>query len=173
MKVINIIYLVIAVAFLFSCQTTESKKESKTEFDIPDFFNSEIQRLKKLDPIVKKSVTNNKSTETHELKIVNWDNEFAQFLNYVIHKIGLSNFTKQVKGDTVIYISNNNKEKIIIEFIFKNNKFSEIDITKKSKNLLISNQEHLHYIINKHYYINKSQNVLGLGENNYTIKGVF
>lgn len=176
MKIKKLYSLVLTVIIFVSCQSTDSIQvnNSNAEFNIPSFIKSEILRLEKLNPTITKSVSNNKTEETQKVKISNWNNEFAQFLNFDINKIGSSNFTKETKNDSVTFISNvNNKEDVKIQLIYAQGKLIELDIHRKSKNLLFSNEEHLNYTLDKHYLISKNQKVKGLGDNEYIIKGVF
>lgn len=167
---VTMTYLCIAATVLFSCNTTMSPSEEKTEFDLPKFFQNEAARLQELNPTVTKTVSNQKSKESKDLKITNWEKELAQFTTIDLNKPGNNDFTKVKKDDIVIYNSGS-KNPVTVKIVFKSDTPSEISIYKKSKNLLFTNEEFLHYSMGLTYTIDKRQQVKGMGKNRYLIQG--
>lgn len=168
------IYFCIATVSCYSCNTAVSSKSSVADFDIPAFFQSEIDKLQTLNPIITKTVSNEKSSESKELKIASWQKELAQFSSVDINATGSIDFTKETKGDTLVYTTPTPaKNEVTVKVIFENESPSEINIHKKTQNLLFVNEESLNYTVGKSYLIDKKQYVKGMGKNHYAIKGIF
>jgi len=165
---------VIAVVFtLNSCNNSIIQKENSTYFNIPNFIQQEAERLQTLDPLVTKTVSNEKSSESKQLKITNWKKELANFANIDVNKTGNDEFVKKRNGDTLTFETpNNSKNRVSIRIIFDNNIPKQISINKETKNLLFENKETFVYTVGKEYSIDKTQQVKGIGHNRYYIKGV-
>ena len=172
MKRFRFISLVIAVVLISSCNNSISQKEKTTYFDIPKFIQTEANRLQQLNPLVTKTVSNEKSTEIKQLKISNWQKELSQFSNIDVNKSGNIEFIKKRLGDTLIFETPyNSKNLVSIKVIFKKNIPIALNIYRESKNLLYVNKETLNYSTGKTYSIDKTQHVKGIGKNRYFIKG--
>lgn len=163
-----------AAFILQGCHTSIPQKEKSSQFDIPRFIKQETNRLQEQNPTVLKSVTIDKSSESKELKIANWDKELAQFSNTDLNKAGSMDFRKETKEDTLIYTSQSStSNKVIVKVIPNKETISYLAIYKQTKNLLFENSENLIYTPGKHYSITKKQSVKGLGTNTYSITGKF
>lgn len=172
MKKINNLYLSIAVATLSSCNTSISSQRNTTFFEIPNFINTEAARLQTEDPLVIKTVSNKKLTETKKLKISNWQKELAQFANIDINKSGSMALVKERRADTLFFNSAPEaKNKLNITIVFNEEKPIELRIFKETKNLLFRNTEKFDYVVGKYYIIDKTQHVKGMGLNHFSIKG--
>lgn len=172
MKKFSIIYLSIAVATLSSCNTSISYKSTTTFFDIPTFINTEAARLQKENPLVTKTVSNEKSTETKQLKISNWQKELAQFANIDINKSGSIELVKERRADTLFFNTTPDaKNRLNITIVLNEEQPVKIRIFKETKNLLFRNMETFDYAVGKYYTIAKIQQVKGMGLNRYSIKG--
>jgi len=165
-------FLTIAAVLLYSCNTSLSSQSTTTEFDIPQFFKEEVQKLQTLNPTVTKTVSNDKSSESKEIKISNWEKELAQFSTIDINKSG-TEFLKESNGDTLIYSTpTDSKTKITVKVIFNQKLPVEISIYKKTQNLLFVNEETMNYNVGNSYILDKKQYVKGMGNNRYLIKGI-
>jgi len=165
-------FLSIAAVLLYSCNTSLSSQSTTTEFDIPQFFKEEVQKLQTLNPTVTKTVSNDKSSESKEIKISNWEKELAQFSTIDINKSG-TELLKESNRDTLIYSTpNDSKTKITVKVIFNQNLPAEISIYKKTQNLLFVNEETMNYNVGNSYILYKKQYVKGMGNNRYLIKGI-
>ncbi len=149
---------------------TMSPAQENNEFNMPEFFQKEADRLQNLNPTVSKIVSNEKSKESKDLKIKNWNKELAQFTIVDINKSGNSDFKRVQKGDTIIY-SSAYKNPVTVKIVLNDGSPSEISIYKKSQNLLFTNEEFLHYSTGLSYTIDKRQQVKGMGKNRYLIQG--
>lgn len=80
-----ILFLVLATGFLFSC---EQKVQDKKFFDVPGYFSGEIDSLSKSNFSFRKITVYNGDTSKMEIhsKSINWEKEFAIFLECDINK---------------------------------------------------------------------------------------
>lgn len=152
----------------------QSKVKPDYYFDLEVFFTEEIKNLNKSNSIIQKTVTHNGITELKKLKIENWEDEFALFIQSDINKPAWKDAYQidSSKKDKISYKALEDDLKTrLIEVEFKNKRISNIKILNKTSNYLYQIKEVLAYYPDSLYVINKEQKVTILGENNYQIKG--
>lgn len=170
------IFLFLLTLSSISC-TSENKKAEVHEiyyFDLKSYFTKEAQKYSEQNIIITKSIAHNQSVENKDLKISNWLEEFALFIDSDINKKAWKDsYTKDSLTNKLIFKAKEEELKTqLIEIEFKLNKPSKIKIINKSHNYLYKTDEVLEYIPDSLYIINKDQKVTVLGTNNYTIKGI-
>lgn len=172
MRQINL--FVFSIIFLSSCVgKTDKTTQELSYYDIKGFFETEIKKLSKTNPEVKKTVYHNKNEEVKILKITDWSQELNLFVESDINK---SSWKKSYKIDSLpnqlIYTSKDDNlrtKKITIDF--KNNKPVKFSIKNISTNYLYTTSEDLTFYVDSLYDIVKDQRVLLLGGNHYKITG--
>lgn len=169
-----IVLAVLLMVILASC-AEPAKKPAGKYTDIKGFFESEASRLRKKRAIVDKTVRRNEVSETKHGLSVNWKNELALFIESDINKPAWHDSYK-VTGDSssISYIALDNDLRTRSIEIHKgpDGRLLEISIINETKNNLYKSFESLKYITDSTYMINKTQDVLLLGNNRYTITGI-
>lgn len=161
---------------VMSCDSNTTATTKKTEhyFDIPLFFNQEINSLTKLNPLVEKKVSINQDVENKELHISNWSDELLNFSTIYLNKPAYQgSIVKDSINNIVTYTFTTDKydiNKVVVQY--ENTNPVQINITKRTKNFLYNTEEELVYKKNSSYSIEKKQDVLLLGENKYSIVGL-
>jgi hypothetical protein len=144
-------------------------------FDINGYFAGEAARLTKLNKPVLKTVTDNKSVETKQVYIKDWNTELDFFKSADINKPAWKDsYSADTSGGFLVYKAKDETLKTQ-ELIIKKDglKVKWILIFDHTKNLLYQTREKLTYYPDSLYLIQKKQYVRILGINNYTIKGIF
>jgi len=151
-------------------------------FDLKGYFEGEVGHLKKLNPLITKTVVYNASTETKKVHITNWETELSMFIESDINKPAcIANYKVQKSGDFLIYkatdkdstlktrdiIIKKSGDKIKWILIFNNTN------PKKSRLQLYETVEKLSYFPDSLYSIVKIQRVKLMGTDKYTIRGSF
>ena len=160
---------------LVSCAKPEEKAVTKY-LDIKGFFESEVQRLTKSNLLVDKTVTRNEISETRTGKSINWKNELGLFTESDINKPAWRDSYKITEDSReVIYtaLDSNMRTRTIHAKKDTHGGLRHISIINQTKNNLYQSSEHLTYIPDSIYKIDKSQHVMLLGSNRYQITGVF
>ncbi len=169
----------ILIVILFSgCFSKENNKPKNQAyyFDLKGYFSKLALALNKSNPTVNKSVAKNKETETKKLKIKNWKEELALFVEADINKPAWKeSYVKDSTANKVSYTSKDLDLKTQkIEVSFDANKIPIIiRIETKVDNLLYHTEQTLTFYADSAYSINKVQKVILFEENNYLIKGRF
>lgn len=164
----------LSIVSLSSC--VKNKTELANEeyfFSLRNYFEKEAQRLTDEQPTILKEVKRNSSTEEKELKIKDWKKEFGLFIESDINKISWKDsFQETIHQDTLIYRSKDPKLRTQEIVIIKENKqIKEITIKNVVKNYLYNSVENLIYYPDSLYQINKRQDVVVIGTNEYQISG--
>ncbi|HYK76271.1 MAG TPA: hypothetical protein VEV16_04785 [Daejeonella sp.] len=166
-------YLFLISIIFYSC-TAPSVKPAASYIDLKSFFQSEAQRLSKLNKPVEKTVSRNQVSQTKKLTGIDWANELTLFTESDINKPAWRDSYKTIhKPGELIYLaldSNLRTRKIRIKEN-ENGRIQEVEILNYTKNQLYSSKEHLIYITDSLYRIDKQQHVLLLGDNRYEISG--
>lgn len=166
-----------ALLVLFSCQekTGGTSTEDDYYFSLTRYFKEEAKRLSSLSKPILKEVSRNSSAETKTIKIDNWEKEFGLFIESDINKLSWKDSYQEIKNqDTISYISTDPElrtQKIVL--IKNDQEITEIRIENVTKNLLYNSVEKLSYYPDSLYLIEKKQDVVLLGSNEYRITGVF
>ncbi|WP_406823542.1 hypothetical protein [Pedobacter sp. KACC 23697] len=160
---------------LFSCNQRK-EAEANTDlvyFDIKGYFEKEISRLQKLNPIVNKTVSVNGAVESKSSKIADWSKELAIFVNADINKTSWKGSFKTKKQNGVdIYTSDHKKIPIKkISITWKDKKADIIEIIIDNKNILYRSQDTLTYCPDSLYSIKKQQKIRLLKDKKYSVIG--
>ncbi|WP_316793869.1 hypothetical protein [Pedobacter frigoris] len=162
---------------LFSCSYTAEQKQKTnlSYFDVKGYFEKEVDRLKKSNSLVYKTVEVNGSSETKKIKIADWKKELAVFSEADINKDswrGLFKLSRQQDKET--YISDNEKVPVKeIEISYTLNKVSKLLVVIKNNNSLYTSSDSLFYYPDTLYKIVKSQQIKLLSDKNYKVTGRF
>ncbi|WP_256009505.1 hypothetical protein [Desertivirga xinjiangensis] len=172
------IYLLLTSLYLLTaCSNEQKASDAGIYFDIRGFFKSEAVRLTQQNSYLYKTVSHNGKSETQQLIIADWPNEFALFSESDLNKPSWKNSYNIAE-----------KSKFLIEYSAKEDKLrtrkicisksasGEIDhiyILNENSNFLYSSEEELNYYPDSLYQIIKHQKVSLLGANTYIISGKF
>ncbi|TJZ63115.1 hypothetical protein FAZ15_02120 [Sphingobacterium olei] len=172
-KAIGILSLASA---LFSCTSTDTSTKGQVKlFDLPSFFQSEIKRLKKINPTITKTVRKDSISEVKQIKIDNWDTELSSFVSTDINKPAYDGFVDVDSVDNLVTytVTSPDLDLSCIQILYKNEKVSDVIIERKVKNSLYNTTEFLEYRKDDSYTVEKNQSVIAVGDNYYKIEGKF
>lgn len=160
---------------LFSCNQRK-EAEANTDlvyFDIKGYFEKEISRLQKLNPVVNKTVSVNGAVESKSSKIADWSKELAIFVNADINKTSWKgSFKTKEQNGVDIYTSDHKKIPIKkISITWKDKKADIIEIIIDNKNILYRSQDTLTYFPDSLYSIKKQQKIRLLKDKKYSVIG--
>jgi 2-hydroxy-3-keto-5-methylthiopentenyl-1-phosphate phosphatase len=163
---------VFAIA-LFSCNQRK-EAEANTDlvyFDIKGYFEKEISRLQKLNPVVNKTVSVNGAVESKSSKIADWSKELTIFVNADINKTSWKGSFKTVKqNETEVYTSDSKKIPIKkISVTQHGHQVDKIEIIIDNKNILYQSQDTLTYCPGSLYSIKKQQKIRLLKDKKYSV----
>lgn len=172
----NLIKAALLLFLISGCfsDAEEDQKNVNYFFDLKSYFSNTAKNLAKTNPLILKSVSKNEASETKKIKIKDWQQELALFIDADINKPAWKD--RYVKDSTAIKIIYTAKEKdlktqkIVINMMLGAPK--KIEIETEITNFLYQTREHLIYYPDSCYSIKKSQNVFLLGQNNYKITGL-
>lgn len=172
---IRILFFISTIC-LTACSFSNKKKEQAVNYyNLQKYFSQEAARLNKAKPDINKTVKHNDASETQNIKVEDWAQELALFIESDINKVAWKNsYQKDSSSTKIIYTAkedNLRTRKIVM--LLEGNKLSKISITNQTKNNLYHTKEELIYIPDSLYQIEKYQDVKVLGINNYQVKGVF
>ncbi|MES2276818.1 MAG: hypothetical protein V4592_12400 [Bacteroidota bacterium] len=172
----GLLYTLCFIALLSSCkpEIKETKGELKF-FDLKGYFKADSARLSSRHPMVTKTVMQNNIAQTKKVYIANWGREFELFENSDINRPAWrDSYSISTDTNSVTYEAKSpdlKTRKIVIQ---KNgNRIKCILIINHTQNLLYESTEKLSYCPDSAYQIDKAQKVRLLGENVYSIKGLF
>jgi hypothetical protein len=172
---------IMAVQSISSCKS-DSHADSYTKqfFDLKKYFASESIRLAKTKPLITKTAVNNSIKETKKVSMPNWNDELSLFSESDINKPawkasykvstseGITTYTAidpDVKTRYIILKKQQDKVKLILIY-----NYTKTTLFGKA---LYWTTEHLSYIPDSIYTIQKEQYIRTLGRNKYFIKGLF
>jgi hypothetical protein len=174
MKKITLILCLLSTAL--ACNDKANKEASSINyFDLKKYFSSEAKRLQTLNPLIKKTVTQNGISETKQLKISILETELKPFSNADINKSAWKNAFKVSTNNQMIRYTNTNDKIPVKELIVtkKNNVIVSIKAILNTSNLLYTSTDTLTYVPSKHYEIKKTQKIKLLKAKTYQISGRF
>jgi len=169
------IYIFLFAAALLSCNGKDEQAGDSNPlyFDIKGFFENEITRMSKLNPVVDKVVEINGTVERKTIKVSDWKKEFTIFLNADINKASWrGSFTVVKKDSAEVFTSDNKKipiKSIQVDKIGSGVK--KIEIVIANKNILFQSNDTLVYFPDSLYRIKKQQKIRLLSEKTYQITG--
>lgn len=161
---------------LYATSCTEDKKAPDGQnayFDIGGFFTTEATRLNQQAPQVSKLVDHNGKIEEKKIKVTDWKQELDLFISSDINKPSWKNsYSIEKDKNVTTYTALDTSLKVRkIRLERKAKKISSIEISSRVNNEIYTSTEILKYYPDSLYTINKEQNVKGLGDNTYKIKG--
>ena len=165
---------------LFSSYSCGNGKEDQnsfnnTEIDLSQYFKIEIERLKRLNPEITKTVLKDNEEETKDILIKDWETELSSFASIDLNKPAYKGLFKKDSSQNIVTYSFTDEKldlsKVILQY--KSNSIEKIEVFRKSDNLLYTTKEILTYEPNKQYIVDKKQHVWILGDTHYIIKGIF
>jgi hypothetical protein len=172
----KILLPVLAIA-LISCKQAKNNiaNTGLLYFDIKGYFENEAQRLTKLNPTLKKTVNIDENIESKEIKILNWKQELSIFSDADINKIAWIGKFKEIKTDSLITYSSNDKKIAIKSINIKthNREISAIEIISINNNTVFQIADTLTYIPDSLYQISKTQKIKLLKNRAYRVKAEF
>ncbi|UIR57610.1 hypothetical protein LZQ00_07270 [Sphingobacterium sp. SRCM116780] len=177
-NILQALPLFLGGALLFwSCQSerpSNYKGSTKSKLSLDSFFNTEIEKLSKLNPTVEKTVIKDAEQEVKSLKISNWKNELSGFISADITKDADPTLYDFQEIDCKMLYKAKDKHLAIqylsVEHNLKGN-IKEVVIERKTDNSLYSSKEKLIYVVDSIYEIEKNQDILVLGDSHYKIIG--
>ena len=161
---------------LTSCTLKEQEKaNTKTYFDLPNYFKQEANRLAKARPMINKTIEVNGKSETREVKIDNWEKEFDLFVQADINKASWrGSFTPTVANNLQVYTSQSNKIPVKrLEVSYTGNKVASIKVFVTNTNDLYTSNDSLSYYPDSLYRIKKVQHIKLMSEKKYEVTGKF
>jgi hypothetical protein len=165
----------LSILVLASCAEPVGKPV-KSYVDIKGFFESEVSRLAVKNTLVDKTVKRNEVSETRQGSPVEWKNELVLFIESDINKPawhGSYKITKDSSGISYTALDADLRTRSIRIQKGANERLQHISIQNVTRNYLYQSSEELNYYPDSVYTINKTQSVLLLGRNKYTIIGRF
>ena len=178
-KTKNITAVILVTAAFYACGNNEQQAKLSTQeklFDLPNYFNKEIDSLSSLNPEVNKTVRKDDSEETKRLKIKDWAVELSSFKAIDLNKPAYTGFVKVDTVDAVIQYHFTNPEldlSCVRIQLDTNGHPKMISVEKQVKNTLYRTSEFLVYEKNKFYLVEKNQQVKVMGDNYYRVQGQF
>lgn len=167
------------VAIAGSCTDGEPAATAQTGrsyFSLETYFKAEAARLQKLSRPISKTVNKNGQQETHTVQIGKWENELMLFIESDINKAAWQqSYQIDSTENTVVYRSRDPElrtREITVKRL-NNGAISHISIQNGVENMLYESDEQLDYYPDSLYRIGKKQHVAVIGENTYTVTGIF
>ncbi|MBK1441986.1 hypothetical protein JHJ32_18455 [Parapedobacter sp. ISTM3] len=150
----------------------QSDSQTSPYFGLEAYFNSEATRLQERAPTVTKTVSKNGETETHDVRIGNWQNELALFIESDINKPAWQHsYQVDSTASLLTYTAIDpdlRTEQITVEKD-TNGHIKRIRIVNKVQNMLYQTGEQLDYYPDSLYRIIRKQRVQIIGESNYAV----
>lgn len=182
MTKIKIVLCLFFAISLFSCTQKEAELSNEAYFfSLKSYFEKEAERLTNQRAFVLKEVSRNAEFEEKKIEIQDWKKEFGLFIESDINKLSWKDSYQESIGkntlngpDTLIYRSMDPELRTQeIKIVKDSIKVKEIVIRNSIKNYLYNSVEELKYHPDSLYEINKKQDVIILGSNDYHILGHF
>lgn len=166
---------ILVCIWLAGCHSAEKAPDvKKTYFDIRGFFDMEISRLAKQNPVVTKTVTDGETSERKQVNISDWQSELGLFTESDINKPSWGDSYQVAEaGNTVTYEAKGADLRTRKISITKSEggRVQHIRIENRTKNMLYTSAENLDYYPDSLYSIDKTQVIKILGTHHYTIAG--
>ena len=170
----NLLKAFLIIILFSSCfSKTKETKQPKFYFDLKGYFSDLATTYNQENPEIIKIVSKNDVKESKPIKIPNWNEELALFIDADINKPAWKDsYTKDSSATKITYTSNDVDLKTQkIEISLNDGKPSKFHIETSVSNLLYQTKENLDFYPDSLYSIQKKQNVILLGKNNYLIIG--
>jgi len=171
----QVLTCLLALAVYNGCKRQETTIGSKDiYFDLKGYFAEEAHRMDRLKPEIRKIVKKNNESETLQLRVRDWKNEFTLFSESDINKPAWADsYQIDSSGRIVEYqaMSPDLRTRNIRIERGENNTITGIYIKNTARNLLYESEEDLFYIPDSVYRVEKTQTVRLIGTNHYQITG--
>lgn len=169
---------ILIISFLILGCTPNSKKDEARKiyyFDLKSYFQNLTDSLNKKQQTILKTVSKNGVKEQKKIKVTDWKNEFALFVDADINKSAWKDsYTKDSTANKIVYKAKDEDLKTrSISIILDGGEIKQIVVKTKVDNLLYHGEETLTYHDEVFYQIKKHQKVILLGLNDYLIEGKF
>jgi hypothetical protein len=159
----------------FACSNPKKAIQPGSYFDIPSFFEKQIELLNTKKPrLVKRVQTNGKSAEVVK-DSANWSKELALFRSFNLNKaafIGKFSVDSFVQEDRLTLMYKANDEKISIKSVriqFTKNEVNWIEANKSDQNALFINSLVLRFTVDSGFAISGVECLNGLAKSSYTV----
>jgi hypothetical protein len=163
--------------FFVACSSADNEKQvaNLRYFDLQGYFKKEEDRLKKLNPVIEKTVSVNNSTEHKSLRIADWKKELSAFTDADLNKKAwIGQFKIEKHPEMERYSSDQDKIPVKeLKVTFKKGKVSGIQMLLRNTNALYTSKDTLLYYPDSLYEVKKTQHIKLLTEKNYKITGLF
>ncbi len=166
----------LAVLTFCSCQQKEqTSTKLNTYFDIRGYFEKEISRLTKLNPIITKTVRINENVEQKKLSIKSWKQELQSFIDADINKASWKgSFKVEKNGNLTTYTANSDKIPVKnITVALNGSRVVSVKILVNNDNNLYISQDSLVYFPDSIYQIKKTQSIKLMNPKSYQVIGKF
>lgn len=142
-------------------------------FDIKGYFNTEIIKLTRTNPLTDKIVSHNKDSENKKVKISDWKQELDLFIKSDINRPAWKNSYIVIDNDSALIYRAKYAELQMREMVIKRiaGKIKWILIFNKTTNILYQTFEKLSYFPDSAYVIEKDQRIRLMKNNHYSIEG--
>jgi len=156
-------------------QPDEQQKNTAAYFDLKGYFQKETARLTAADPLVKKTVSINDSSETRSSKITDWKRELSAISDADINKASWKGaFAVEKKKNLLIYSTNDDKVNVRkIMITYKDGKPSGFLVLIRNSNLLYTSTDSLSYYPDSLYMLKKTQDIKLLAKKRYKVSLLF
>ena len=163
----------------WSCSNNTSGSESAPVsagpyFSLTDYFNREADRLQQGNPEIVKTVSKNGEQETKNIRVSDWQREFALFIDADINKPAWRNsYRIDSAGTSITYTSTDSSlrtRRIRVEKSAEGT-VKHIRVINRAHNMLYHTHEQLDYHADSLYRIVKNQDVRVIGQSHYTVTG--
>ena len=169
-------FLFLAV-FATGCDGGNGQKNlERNYFDLPAFFENEVNHLTSENPVIEKKISKDEKTETKVLSSIDWKGELAAFIDIDLNK---PSWARSFLVDTtflspkkyeVLYTAVEDEMAVReVKLLFENNSCSFVQIKKRSENSLFSSFQNLEYSKGEGYKINGYQKVKFAFDTKYEI----
>ena len=161
-----------------ACSNPKKAVQPVAYFDIPFFFEKQIESLASKKSGVSKQVEINGKSARVVKDSVNWNKELALFRLFNLNKasfIGKFKVDSVIHGDrlTLSYESNNNNIGIkSVRIQLTKNAVNWITATKSDQNTLFTNSLSLRFTVDSGYSISGVERLNGLAKSNYTVSAL-
>lgn len=167
----------VLIGAVLSCKRPEgvpAVASSVSHFSLADYFGDESARLQQLDPEIVKTVSKNGEQESKAIRVQDWQEELALFIDADINKPAWRNsYHVDSTATSVTYTSTDPKLRTVKIRVEKraDGAIKHIQVTNQVSNMLYQTDEKLDYYPDSIYRIVKKQRVRIIGESNYAVTG--
>lgn len=171
--------LVLASCLLLSSSCGNSKDanasvQSSDYYAIQSFFQQEVDSLKRINPMVYKTVGKDADQESKSMHIKDWNAEFGAFLSVDLSKPAYAGmYDVDSTAQQITYTAKS--EDVDVQSMSINfdqaGQVVSVEIVRSEDNFLYQNSEQLSYLRGVEYTMSKQQHILLLGTSHYQIVG--